>query len=224
MKSRRVWIRRSRAFWRAYSVLPCSASNALILSNSSCTNADSGKIFISVGKGTKNDSERLYNLPRRCPLFPKRGGPFSRRQHVRLTRKDLTQQHAVYLGVPVGTGVGNDGKPVVPVGRLSQGGQYNPARGDPRQYQMIDAPCPQDHLQVAARESADPAFRDDDIPRPRRHDGIDFGIFQARKASAPGKRGEPLIKGADLGETLPEPDDHVNNRNSRRAGGPDSSL
>ena len=59
------------------------------------------------------------------------GRPGGDVEDLRLPRKDLLREHAVYLVVGVGARVAQDGEAEVEVGRLAEGRQDDATRGDP---------------------------------------------------------------------------------------------
>jgi len=85
------------------------------------------------------------------------------------------------LRVAVEAGVGEDHQAVVEVGGLAQGRQDHAAGRDPGQDQRVDLPCPQEHVEVAAREAAHPTLGHHDVAGRGRDLGVDF---QARVAGA----------------------------------------
>jgi hypothetical protein len=127
----------------------------------------------------------------------------------------------VHLRVGVGAGIGQDGQPVVEVGRLADGGQHDPAGGDAPKHQGVRVGAAQQHVKVAAAEGADPPLDDDRLVRERRQRGVHLGrrVVLSHRVARLADPAEAQVAGGGLriARAEPHPDEH--HRDARRPGG-----
>ena len=127
-------------------------------------------------------------------------------EDVGLAREDLRRQHAVDLVVGVRAGVVQDRQAEVEVGGGAQGGEHDTARRDPAQHEVLDRAGAQDHVEVAAREGAHPALRDDGLVRARRDARVDRSRCLVDQPAGVAQRREGAVARAHLGVPGPEAD------------------
>src|SRR3984893_5838547 len=135
-----------------------------------------------------------------------------------LPRKDLLQQHPVRFLVAVRAAIADDQQPVVRIGGMAQGREYDAAGGDPRQDQGLDAVGAQYQVEIGPGEGAHPMLGDDDFLGQRRDGGMNLRILGTRAECARGL--EPVerrISVADLRIAGAEADDHIDHPYPGRA-------
>src|ERR1700722_4387679 len=157
------------SFWARYvstchcdrvSPEPCAFCSNLFLSNraTSCSRNP------SAGESTST----VQKLLRRLPPNPDGLCQSRRRRDGGLPRKDLLQQHPMRLLVAVGAAIADDQRPVVRIGGMAQGREYDTAGGDTRQDQGLDAVGAQHQVEIGRGEGAPPMLGDDDFVGQRR--------------------------------------------------------
>ena len=110
------------------------------------------------------------------------------------------------FSVEVRTAIRNDYHPVIGIAGMKQGRKNDTARGNTGKHQVFDLMTTQDHFQVAAGKSADPAFRHHHFSGLRRDGRVNLnGLLDAGEACAL-QRTKRLVGGGrtDLGNPFTE--------------------